>query len=57
MSKDQIRNILNILFMIGAAVGMYLYLSKNEEKHNLGLYIILFSMVFKITESALRMIK
>ena len=57
MSKDQIRNILNILFMIGAVVGMYFYLSKNEEKHNLGLYIILFSMVFKITESALRMIK
>ena len=57
MSKDQIRNILNILFTIGAAVGMYFYLSKNEEKHNLGLYIILFSMVFKITESALRMIK
>ena len=57
MNKDQIRNILNILFMIGAAVGMYFYLSKNEEKHNLGLYIILFSMVFKITESALRMIK
>ena len=45
MSKDQIRNILNILFMIGAAVGMYFYLSKNEEK------------LFKITESALRMIK
>ena len=57
MSKDQIRNILNILFMIGAAVGMSYYLPKNEQKHNLGLYIILFSMVFKITESALRMIK
>ncbi len=57
MSKDQVRNILNIIFMIGAVVGVYFFLSKNEEKHNLGLYIILFSMVFKITESALRMIK
>lgn len=57
MSKDQIRNILNIIFMIGAVVGVYFFLSKNEEKRNLGLYIILFSMVFKITESALRMIK
>ena len=57
MSKDQIRNILNIIFMIGAVVGVYFFLSKNEEKQNLGLYIILFSMVFKITESALRMIK
>ena len=57
MSKDQIRNILHIIFMIGAVVGVYCFLSKNDEKHNLGLYIILFSMVFKITESALRMIK
>ena len=57
MSRDKIRNILNIIFMIGAVVGVYFFLSKNEEKHNLGLYIILFSMVFKITESALRMIK
>ena len=41
MNKDQIRNILNIIFMIGAVVGVILYLSKNEERHNLGLYIIL----------------
>ena len=57
MSKDQIRNILNIIFMIGAVVGVILFLSKNEESHNLGLYIILISMCFKIAESALRMTK
>ena len=57
MNKDKIRNILNIIFMIGAVVGVILFLSKNEERHNLGLYIILISMCFKIAESALRMIK
>ena len=57
MNKDQIRNILNIIFMIGAVVGVILFLSKNEERHNLGLYIILISMCFKIAESALRMTK
>ena len=57
MSKDQIRNILNIIFMIGAVVGVSLYLQKNEQTHQLGLYIILISMCFKIAESSLRMIK
>ena len=57
MSKDQIRNVLNIIFMIGAVVGVAFFISKNEEKHYLGLYIILSSMVIKITESALRMMK
>ena len=57
MSKDQIRNILNIIFMIGAVVGVILYLSKNEERHYLGLYIIFIAMCFKIAESSMRMIK
>ena len=57
MSKDQLRNILNIIFMIGAVVGVILYLQKNEQTHQLGLYIILISMCFKIAESSLRMIK
>jgi hypothetical protein len=57
MSKDQIRNILNIIFMIGAVVGVILYLQKIEKTHQLGLYIILISMCFKIAESSLRMIK
>ena len=57
MSKDQIRNIRNLIFMIGAIVGLIFFLSKNEERHTLGLYIILFSMCFKIAESSMRMIK
>lgn len=57
MSKDQIRNWLNIIFMIGAVIGVIFFLSKNEEKHQIGLYIILISMCFKIAESSLRMIK
>jgi hypothetical protein len=57
MNKDKIRNWLNIIFMIGAIVGVILFLSKNEERHMLGLYIILCSMVVKIAESSLRMIK
>ena len=57
MSKDHIRNWLNIIFMIGAVAGVILFLSKNEERHMTGLYIILCSMVVKIVESSLRMIK
>lgn len=57
MSRDQIRNWLNLIFMIGAVVGVILFLSKNEDKHMIGLYIILISMCFKIAESSLRMLK
>ena len=57
MSKDQIRNWLNIIFMIMAVIGVIFFVSKNEEKHMTGLYIILFAMCFKIAESSLRMIK
>ena len=57
MNKDKIRNILNLIFMIGAVIGVIFFLSKNEEKHRIGLYIILISMCFKIAESSLRMIK
>ncbi|MBQ6378634.1 MAG: hypothetical protein IJJ56_07555 [Prevotella sp.] len=57
MSKDQIRNWLNIIFMIGAVIGVILFLQKNEERHMLGLYVILCSMAVKIAESSLRMMK
>lgn len=57
MSKDQMRNWLNIIFMIGAVIGVIFFLSKNEEKHQIGIIIILISMCFKIAESSLRMIK
>ena len=57
MSKDKIRFWLNLIFMIGAVIGVIFFLSKNEERHQMGLYIIMFSMFFKIAESSLRMIK
>lgn len=57
MSKDQIRNWLNIIFMIMAVIGIYFFLSKNEDKHMTGLYIILAAMTVKIIESAMRMMK
>lgn len=55
INKDKVRNWLNIIFMIGAVVGVILYLQKNEQTHMLGLYIILCSMVVKVAESSLRM--
>jgi len=57
MNKDQIRNWLNITFMITAVVGVIFFLQKSEAKHQLGLYIILTAMVIKIAESSLRMMK
>ena len=54
ISKDQIRNILNIIFMITAIAGVIWYLTKDRT---VGTYIILFSMCFKIAESSMRMIK
>ena len=54
MSKDLIRNWLNIIFMIMAVIGVIYYLTKDRT---VGTYIILFSMCFKIAESSLRMIK
>ena len=57
MNKDKIRNWLNIIFMVLAVIGVILFLSQNEERHMTGLYIILISMVIKIAESSLRMMK
>ena len=57
VSQPRSKRIKNIIFMIGAVVGVILYLSKNEERHYLGLYIILIAMCFKIAESSMRMIK
>lgn len=56
--KDQFRNvrqILNIIFMIGAVIGVLLYLFHTPQ--TLGIIVILGAMVFKIIECALRFIK
>jgi hypothetical protein len=54
MSKDKIRNWLNLIFMIMAVIGVIYYLTKDRT---VGTYIILLSMCFMIAESSLRMIK
>ena len=54
MNKDKIRNILNIIFMITALVGVIWYLTKDKT---MGTYIILFSMCLNIAESSMLMIK
>ena len=54
MNKDKIRNWLNLIFMIGAVIGVICYLTKDKTA---GTYIILIAMCFKIAESSLRIIK
>lgn len=49
------RQWLNIIFMLGAIVGVLLYLFHSPQ--TLGIIVILAAMVFKIIECALRFIK
>lgn len=49
------RQWLNIIFMIGAVIGVSLYLFHTPR--TIGIFVILVSMVFKIIECALRFIK
>lgn len=49
------RQWLNIIFMIGAVVGVLLYLFHTPQ--TVGIIVILVAMVFKIIECALRFIK
>lgn len=50
----RLRNVLNIIFIIGAVVGMYLYFFGNQTT---GTIIILGAMAFKIVECSLRFIR
>ena len=54
MNIDVIRNWLNIIFMLGAVVGLCFYFFQSKET---GIYIILVSMAVKFAEAALRMFK
>ena len=47
----KIRNILNIIFMIGAIAGVIFYITSSQTT---GIIIIMSSMVFKIAECCLR---
>lgn len=50
----RIRNVLNLIFMAGAIAGIIYYVYSDKQT---GTYIILGSMVFKIMESAIRLLK
>ena len=50
----KIRTILNITFMVGAIIGVFLYF---YNSHYVGTIVILVSMVFKFIETILRMIR
>lgn len=50
----KVRNVLNIIFMLGAVVGVIYYVSADKQ---IGVYIILVAMVFKIIESAIRLLR
>ncbi len=49
-----LRNILNTVFIVGAIVGVALYFYNNEQ---LGIMVILCSMLFKIVECVFRFMK
>ena len=49
-----LRQLLNIIFMVGAIIGMFVYFRYN---HSVGGGIILCSMMFKIIECVLRLMK
>lgn len=49
----KIRNVLNIIFMIVALIGVLYYLFAD---HQIGIYIILFSMIVKFAESTIRLL-
>ncbi len=49
-----LRNILNIIFMAVAVVGVLIYL---QSSHSTGIIIILIAMMFKITECVFRFLK
>ena len=56
-SRDRffkIRNCLNIIFMIGAIVGMVVYFFSS---HTVGTVIIICAMLFKMAECCLRFIR
>lgn len=48
------RNILNIIFIFGALIGMYIYYKGNTET---GTIIIIVAMAFKLIEVIIRLLK
>ena len=52
MNKHQLRNVLNLIFMIVAVVGVIIYLRGDNMK---GTIVILIAMCFKMAEASMRM--
>lgn len=50
----KIRNALNIIFMLTAVAGVIVYMSSDKET---GMFIVLAAIPFKITESAIRLLR
>ena len=56
-NKDRflmLRQVLNIIFMLGAVVGVLLYFYQNKT---MGTVVIVVAMVFKMIECVLRLLK
>ena len=49
----KLRNVLNLIFMLGAIVGVAAYMLSDQDT---GIYIIMGSMAFKVVECTLRFI-
>ena len=54
MNKLKLRNILNLIFMVGAIVGVGIYLLGDKT---VGTIVVLVAMSFKIVECSLRLIR
>mgnify|MGYP006972495532 CR=1 FL=1 len=50
----KIRNILNIIFMLGTVVGVLLYFFSS---HAVGTFVLLCAIIFKIAECCLRLLR
>ncbi|MBO5603484.1 MAG: hypothetical protein IJL29_08700 [Prevotella sp.] len=49
-----LRQLLNVIFMVGAIIGMFVYF---KYSHSVGGGIIICSMLFKVIECVLRLMK
>lgn len=54
MNIERIRNVLNILFMIGAAASVVLFFTASESNPFLYIYVCMVAIVIKMVEYVLR---
>lgn len=57
MNIQLIRNILNILFMVGAAASIVLFFTTSEDYPFLYIYVCMVSIVIKMAEYVLRFLQ